>query len=472
MTEKITLRTGAVGLIGAATLGTVMLSPALTLYANFGAAYVQAGSAAPLAFIWALLATIPTATSYALLSRSYPESGSAASWTARALSADAGRWLGWMVFLYYFTNFILQPITFGLFFNDLLAGLGVAHSGLGCFAAGAFLCCAIPALIVYRGITPSMQGALLFLCFEALVVVALCAAVSLLNPSAHLSAAGFRMPSSAEAAGGVWRALIFAMLSYCGFDVISTIAEETQLPRKLVPQATFLSLLCFGAVIVAGTWCLTYADSPERLKALADGSGMPITEIARQFWGRGSLLVVGTGISAALGIAIATAVGASRILYSMGRSGLGSPSFAKLHPRYQVPWNAMHAVFGVGLFAAAVTGFAIGPYASYLWWGTATTFFAMVTFLFVNVANLLLHRDRILDSTVSFVLYGALPVAGIGADGFILVKSFFLELWPQSWASGKSVVLFDVACALIAGVTILVARSGSSRTVALEVENA
>ena len=92
------LRSGVVGLLGAATLGVVMLSPAMTLYGNFGAAYVNAGKAAPLAFIFALLATIPTATSFALVSRRFPDSGTAASWTSRAISPDMGRWVGWMVF--------------------------------------------------------------------------------------------------------------------------------------------------------------------------------------------------------------------------------------------------------------------------------------------------------------------------------------------------------------------------------------
>src|SRR5207249_10831450 len=127
------------------------------LYANFGAAFGSAGKAAPLAFVWGLLATLPTAASYALVAREHPDSGSAATWTARALSARAARWVGWMAFLYYVTNFVLQPVTFGLFLRDLLGAGGWAY------AAGALICCAVPAAIAYRGITPSTNGALTFL---------------------------------------------------------------------------------------------------------------------------------------------------------------------------------------------------------------------------------------------------------------------------------------------------------------------
>jgi len=436
LSETAGLKSGSLGLVSAATLGVVMLSPAMTLYANFGAAYATAGSAAPLAFVWALLATLPTACSYALLSRERPEAGSAAAWTA-AFAPRAARWLGWMVFLYYLTNFILQPVTLGLFFNDLLAAAGLPASA-ATYCIGALLCCALPAAIAYRGIHPSAEGALAFLLFEALVVAALCIAVARAAP--HLDARGFSLP--AAGASGLFQAMVFAMLSYCGFDVISTVAEEAKMPRKLIPQATFLALGLFGVLIIAGVWSLTFAADPARLHTMVEETnGMPITAVARGIWGRGALLVMLTGVSAALGIAIATAVGASRILFSMGRSGLAPRGFAAL--RNQVPWSAMHLVFGAGLLGAVAVGVIAGPYRAYLWWGSTATFFAMITFIFVNLANLVLNRGR------GFWLYAALPALGIAVDLFILWRSFFVEQWAQG-SLGRSAVAFDVVCAAVA----------------------
>ena len=431
-------------MLGAATLGVVMLSPAMTLYANFGAAYATAGSAAPLAFVWALLATLPTAASYALLSAERPEAGSAASWTA-AFSQRAARWVGWMVFLYYLTNFVLQPVTLGLFFNDLLTGAGI-HAGVGTWCVGALLCVALPALIAYRGIHPSSEGALAFLVFETLVVIALCIAVALVAPA--LNTQGFSTRASPSGVHGLFQAMIFAMLSYCGFDVISTVAEETKMSKTLIPRATFLALAVFGALIIGGVWALTFAAEPSRLKAMIDETnGMPITAVARNVWGRGSLLVMLTGVSAALGIAIATAVGASRILFAMARSGLAPAGFGEL--RNQVPFRSMHVIFGAGLLGAIVAGALAGPWRAYLWWGTTSTFFAMITFVFVNLANLMLHRDRVLRSAREFALYGALPAIGIAVDVFILARSFLIEQWGQG-AMGQSAIAFDLGCAVVA----------------------
>src|SRR5262245_47794932 len=99
MQSPKTLKSDVVGLLGAATLGVVMLSPAMTLYGVFGPTFLAAGRAAPLAFVWALVATLPTAISYVVLSREYPLSGSTASWINLAAPRPLAVWAGWMVFL-------------------------------------------------------------------------------------------------------------------------------------------------------------------------------------------------------------------------------------------------------------------------------------------------------------------------------------------------------------------------------------
>src|SRR5689334_11958186 len=138
-----TLKSDVVGLLGAATLGVVMLSPAMTLYGGFGPTFLAAGRAAPLAFVWALLATLPTALSYVLLSREYPLSGSTASWINLAAPRPLAVWAGWIVFLYYLTNFVIQPVTLGVFEGDIIGLLVVSPGNLTSFV-GVGLCVSFP----------------------------------------------------------------------------------------------------------------------------------------------------------------------------------------------------------------------------------------------------------------------------------------------------------------------------------------
>ena len=465
--EPAALQSNAIGLLGATTFGVVMLSPAMTIYGNFGPSFLAAGTSAPVAFVLALIATLPTAVSYALLSRELPDSGSAASWASRAFPRAWGgsfaRWVGWMVFLYYLTNFIIQPVYLGVFFNDLLTNLGL-KAATGTYVLGAMLCCGWPAWLTYKGIQRSEAGAAGFLIFEALVVPALCLTVyaALPHDGAHFTAAGFRASAVVGNRSGILHAMIFGMLAFCGFDVISTLSEEAQMPRKLIPQATFLALFVFGAIIIGGIWILTFAAGPERMRQVADSGGMPVSEIARMFWGRWAILVPITAISSALGLSIATAVGASRVLLSIGRRQGSLRWLSVLHPRYKVPWNGMNVIFATGLISAVATGLMLGPYQTWVWWGTTSTFFAMVTYFMVNLTNLVLFRQARSASAKGFLLHGLVPLFGLAADGYILVQSFFIDLWRQGWATGQSVVIFDVVCAGVAVLAAVKSRDGAA----------
>ncbi len=74
-----------------------------------------------------------------------------------------------------------------------------------------------------------------------------------------------------------------------------------------------------------------------------------------------------TGISATLGLALVASVGASRILFSMGRAGTAHPRFAALHPKFQVPWNSLHVIFIAGLVGGLVLFACNGAYNAYVW---------------------------------------------------------------------------------------------------------
>src|SRR5947207_904504 len=98
--------------------------------------------------------------------------------------------------------------------------------------------------------------------------------------------------------------------------------------------------------------------------------------MARQNWHAGYTVVIITANPAVLGAYLATMVGFARVAYAMGRDGTLPAFLGRLHPRFQVPWNAQHivrmvTVLMVAVLMVAVCGRWLGLYLFYDWRGSA-----------------------------------------------------------------------------------------------------
>jgi amino acid transporter len=439
-----TLKAGVLGFAGAATLGAVMMAPALGIYGNFGPLATSAGKVAPVVFFIALVASLPTAISYALVSREMPSSGSAYTWLWRATRPVVGMAVGLMMALYYIIAVVLQPILFGLFFNDLLTYFGLSSSGFGTWFLGVLICTAIVGVIAYRGIEISSHSALAMMLVEAGVVAVLGLTIFFVKAGeGHLDFAPFNPGAALNGSSGLFAGLIFGLLSFTGYDVISTLAEETHAPRSLIPRATLAACVGVGVFWIVMSWFYTMAVPIADVAKYTSSGVTPITPIARIYWGGFNILVILTGLTAATAVYVATVVGASRVLYAMGREGSLPRPLGELHPRFQIPWNAMHVIFALTLIVDAVWALWVGLYNAFGWWGSAIVFFALVTYLFVNLSNFLFFW-RFRRAQFNLFLNGVIPVVGVAVGIYLLYKSFFVSLWGNGWQMGQSIVVVSL----------------------------
>ena len=212
------LKAGAIGSFGVAALGAVMMAPALGIYANLGLISGRIGIAALLFFLLALLRTLPTAFSYALIAREIPSAGSAYTWLSEAINPFVGFWMGMLLLETYLFCVILQPIVFGVFFNRTPYNSLSLSDDLCHFDGGGVSSTLIVASLAYPGIQISAKAAMVVAVIEVLVVLALS---STIWPSSwsmdafplHL----FFLPTRSTEVEDCSKASLVGLLSFVGF---------------------------------------------------------------------------------------------------------------------------------------------------------------------------------------------------------------------------------------------------------------
>jgi len=434
----------SLGVVSVAALGSVMMAPALGIYANLGLISASAGVAAPAVFLVALLCTLPTAVSYALIAQEIPSAGSAYTWLSDAVNPWVGTWIGLLLLITYFFCVVLQPILFGLFFADLVAALMHVSAGYGLWLVGVLLSTAIVAAFAYPGIEIAAKSSLILTVIEAVVVLALAVTVVLaLGHRAEIRFAPFNPLASMGGTAGFSRALVFGLLCFVGFGVIATAAEETHSPREVIPKAMILSCVILGLFWALTSWPFCLAIFPQAWGQYVAEGVNPIGLIAREYWAGASVLVTITAITAVLGVYLASMVGYSRVAYAMGRDRALPSFFGKLHPKYRTPWNAQHLAFIATLIIVPIWGRWIGTYLSYDWWGSAVVFFSMIANIFVSIGcTVIFYRFR--RERANWFLHAMVPLLGILTSAFPLYFSFGPDLWNLGWKKGQSVILFSV----------------------------
>ena len=137
--------------------------------------------------------------------------------------------------------------------------------------------------------------------------------------------------------------------------------------------------------------------------------------------------------------------GASRLVFALARHKLLPATFATLHGDKRVPSAAVLAVVGVcvamGLVSLALLRDGLD---SFVWWSNAVVFFAALTYIGVNIANLLYFR-RILPEQFGWFRNGVVPVLGVGMNLYLIYAAFFSSLWNAPFRTGRSVVIVCLA---------------------------
>lgn len=457
-TPGVTLRPSVLSLLAVAGMGAVIMSPSLGLYFNWGPMSVATGRIAPLIYLLALVISLPTAVSYAMVSKEIPSAGQAYTWLWHAFRPGIGLWTGSILLLYYLTGLWLVNMFFAIFFGEFLRYMGVPPSPIE-DAIGMIILAVITAFIVYRDIQFNARIALGFMFFETAVVTALAITILIVQGRmGKLDLAPFTFSSANAGFNGVSTAVIFGILSFIGYDYSCVVAEEAKTPRRLMPIAVILAAVAVGLFWMLASYAFSESVPLSNISGYVNSGFTPITPIAKIYWGAGNILVTVSGLTASIGIYVAAVPATARILFAMGRDRSLPRGLGNLNPHFRVPFNALTVVLIVSFVGAIImVMLQQSYYNAYIWFGEISVFFALVTYIAVNLASIVFYR-RFRPKKFNVVWNLIIPIIGIGIDLYVLWQSFFVSLMGAGFALGQSVVLFAVVWCIISIAYVIILR--------------
>jgi amino acid transporter len=393
--------------------------PAYGVFSNAGQGHVVTS------ILIAMVAMVFTAMSYGRMARVYPSAGSAYTYVGRELHPSLGYVTGWSMTMDYILNPLICTIWSAKAMADLLNGTRyqIPYPGLlwPIFFAGLFT------VLNLRGVQTSARiNKTLCAIMGAVILAFFWSTIRYIFHLPQYPEVFFLRPfynPQTFTINRVFHGTSVAVLTYIGFDGISTLSEEVENPKRNIFLATVLVCIVTGflaAAEVYGAQLLSFAHFGKDFGVFSEFGDENVFSHVAGIAG-GVLMTKAISITlliATVGSGMGSQLGAARLLYGMGRSdAIPKKFFGAIHPRTHIPANNVMLVGLIALIGAFLISYDNGA--------ELLNFGALIAFMGVNLASLTHYYIRGADRALGQLIP---PVLGFFICLFIWIHLSNLAL--------------------------------------------
>jgi amino acid transporter len=424
--------------------GIILIQPVAAL-PLFGHANDISKGHAVSAILIAMIGMIFTAISYGRMANLYPAAGSAYTYVSKAIHPWLGFIAGWSMFMDYLFIPILCIIYSGITAHHLLEIIP--------YMLWLFIFALAFTWLNLKGIKiVAMANWILMVMMSLVVFYFMAAAIRYVYAKNGIEALFSWRPfyeKTGFSLSSIGSATSLAALTYIGFDGITTLSEEVKNPRRNV------LLAAVWTCVITGVWSgaqiylaqLSWPDWSSFVRGLPEGNARnnaldtAIMTVAHQIGGQIldlSLTVI--LMLASIGSGITAQIGASRLLYGMGRDGIIPKSFfGHLDKKYSTPNYNIILIGSISLLGALLF--------NYEECARLINFGAFFAFMTVNIAALREYYFRKVEKSLRSFLIDFVP----SVAGFIICLFIWLNLPLRTFIIG--------GCWMLAGIVYLAIRT-------------
>ena len=354
-------------------MGIVVVQPIAPM-GIFGVVSNEARGHVVTTILIAMVAMLFTAISYGKMARVYPSAGSAYTYVGQEIHPALGYVTGWAMVMDYILNPLVCTVICSKLTQNILPGIpyGVLATGFAIM----FTALNLRAIKTSARINEAMAAGMM------IVVVIFFAFVVRFVWSFHrFGPAFFTQPFYNPATfnfAAIFRGTSIAVLTYIGFDAISTLSEEAKEPKRDILRATVLVCVITGVLSALEVYAAQLVWGPKAFPSAMVESAFPL--VARQAGGFFLFHLLNfTILIANVGSGMGAQLAAARLLYGMGRSGaIPQRFFGMIELKRYIPMNNVVLVGAIALFGAFLLSYERGA--------ELLNFGAFIAFMGVNAA--------------------------------------------------------------------------------------
>ncbi len=447
--QEGTLKKGAIKLPGVLMQSVTSIAPAIAGMFTVPFIVLNAGIAAPLAYLGAFVIALFLGYVLSQFSRHLSSTGSYYTFVSRSLGGRWGFLVAWVYLLFY--PVVIAQV--GSFMGSTLQSALKAEYGIT-FQWWWFMIFLI--LFVgytgWRGVELSVNLLIVLGVIEALIVVALA-----INGFASPGPGGVNFGwLTFHNAHGLFLGVVFAIFAITGWDAAAPLAEESQDPKRTVPRAVMGSILIMGVFLVLVSWGQTSGWGTNLLtggapaaKTFTGASQLPAFILGQRYWGGAWWIVLFALFNSAIAVSIACTNASTRFLYGMARAKALPAWLLKIDPKRQTPVNAVFLQTGINVLLGLILPIFIGVANVYNVTGTWFTFALAFVYIVANVGLYLFYKREHPDD---FSVLKHIVIPAIGTLALLVVVYYSVNPLP-AWPVG--IAPFIVLAWLAIGVVVV-----------------
>src|ERR1700720_819585 len=352
----------------------------------------------------AMVAMLFTAVSYGKMARAYPSAGSAYTYVGQEIHPGLGYLTGWAMVMDYILNPLICTILCSKLTQNILPG--IPYWALAIFYATAFTA------LNLRGVKTSARINDVLAAGMTIVVIVFFGFVIRFLLGLHEYGVGFFSRPFYDPAtfnlNSIFHGTSIAVLTYIGFDAISTFSEEVENPRRNILLATVLVCVVTGVLSSFEVYAAQLVWGSKPFPTDKVESAFPI--VAQQVGGFFLFQLLNfTILIANVGSGIGSQLAAARLLYGMGRNdALPKGFFGKITSGLRIPQNNVILIGALALLGAFLITYERGA--------ELLNFGAFIAFMGVNAAAFVHYYLRAKEKKLGNLL---MPLIGFVVCGVI-----------------------------------------------------